>query len=484
VDLDAAIEGCLLASFRGPDAPPWLLRRLEGGLGGVCLFGDNIADGGRVAELTSALRSAGGAPVVAADEEGGDVTRLEMATGSSYPGNAALGIVDDEALTHATAASIGAELAAAGVTLDLAPCVDVNSNPANPVIGVRSFGADPGLVGRHGAAFVRGLHAAGVAACAKHFPGHGDTAADSHLDLPVVRQPIAVLRERELAPFRDVIAAGVDAVMTSHVVLPALDDRPATMSRRVLVGLLRGELGFGGAIVTDALDMKGASGTQSIGEAAVAALAAGADLLCLGAGQDESVLDHVHAAVAGAVADGRLDEVRVGEAADRASRLSTPPPGPPSPVDRDVGRAAARRALRVEGALTTPCRGAHVVELRPDPCIAAGDVPWGLGAALQALDPDVTVTDIRPGDGIEHALLAGCGERPLVVVVRDRHRHAWQAAHLERLVAARPDTVVVDMGWPGAPLPAAARTWITTHGASRTSAEAVAELLTRGASLG
>jgi beta-N-acetylhexosaminidase len=483
VDLDAVIDGCLLASFRGPDAPAWLLRRLEGGLGGVCVFGDNIADAGRLSELTAALRSAAGAPVVAADEEGGDVTRLEMATGSSYPGNAALGTVDDEALTQAVAASVGAELAAAGVTLDLAPCVDVNSNPANPVIGVRSFGADARLVGRHGAAFVRGLHAAGVAACAKHFPGHGDTAEDSHLDLPVVRQPIEVLRERELAPFRAVIDAGVDAVMTSHVVLPALDDRPATMSRRVLVELLRGELDFAGAIVTDALDMKGASGRQSIGDAAVAALAAGADLLCLGARQDEAVLDHVRSTVAGAVADGLLDEVRLAEAAERATGLGIAPRRGPSQVDREVGRAAARRALRVAGAPATLDRGAVVVELRPDPGIAAGEVPWGLGPALQALDPDVTIAAVRAGDSIEGALSAGSGERPLVVVVRDRHRHPWQAAHLERLVAARPDAIVVDMGWPGAPLPAA-RTWITTHGASRASAEAVAELLTRGASVG
>jgi len=483
VDVDAVIDGCLLASFRGPDAPAWLLRRLEGGLGGVCLFGDNIADAGRVAELTSTLRSAAGAPVVAADEEGGDVTRLEMATGSSFPGNAALGSVDDEALTQAVATSIGVELAAAGVTVDLAPCVDVNSNPANPVIGVRSFGADPQLVGRHGAAFVRGLQAAGVAACAKHFPGHGDTAADSHLDLPVVHQPLEVLRDRELAPFRAVIAAGVDAVMTSHVVLPALDDRPATTSRRVLVELLRGELGFTRAIVTDALDMKGASGTRSIGEAAVAALAAGADLLCLGARQDEDVLDHVHAAVAAAVADGRLDEVRLAEAVERAARLGTARPGAPSPDDREAGRTAARRALRVEGAPTTPCRGTHVVELRPEPNIAAGEVPWGLGTALRAVDPDVTVTAVRPGDDIDDAVLAGPRGRPLVVVVRDRHRHPWQAAHLDRLLAARSEAIVVDMGWPGPPLPAA-RTWITTHGASRASAEAVAELLTRGAPLG
>jgi beta-N-acetylhexosaminidase len=478
VDLDAVIDGCLLASFRGPTAPLWLLRRLEGGLGGVCLFGDNIVDVEQTSRLTRQLRAAGGEPVVATDEEGGDVTRLEMVTGSSYPGNAALGHLDDEGLTESVAAAMGALMAQTGVTLDLAPCVDVNSNPGNPVIGVRSFGDDASLVARHGAAFVRGLHSAGVAACAKHFPGHGDTAVDSHLDLPVVGHPLDVVRSRELVPFRAVIDAGVDAVMTSHVVVSALDDTPATLSRPVLVDLLRGDLGFTGAIVTDALDMKGVSGRRSIGDAAVLALAAGADLLCLGARQDEEVLDHVHAVVVAAVAEGVIDDVRLGEAAARAGRLGSRVPGSAG-VEHDtaLGAFAARTALRVDGTAVVPTRGYHVVELRPPAGIAAGDVPWGPATALVAIDPATTVTVPGETDKVD-AALAAAASRPLVVVTRDRHRHPWQRAQLQRLVAARPDAVVVDMGWPsGEPLPAA--TVITTFGASRASAGAVAELLTR-----
>ena len=157
-------------------------------MAGVCLMGDNVLDAEQLAALIARLRSVRDGVVIALDEEGGDVTRVEMRTGSSYPGNAALGAIDDPALTEAVAASIGAELAGIGVTLDLAPCVDVNSNPANPVIGTRSFGADPALVSRHAAAFVRGLHRAGVAACAKHFPGHGDTSLDSHQELPRVER--------------------------------------------------------------------------------------------------------------------------------------------------------------------------------------------------------------------------------------------------------------------------------------------------------
>jgi beta-N-acetylhexosaminidase len=476
VDLDAVIDGCLLASFRGPTAPPWLLRRLEAGLGGVCLFGDNIVDVEQTARLTRQLREAGGEPVVAIDEEGGDVTRLEMATGSSYPGNAALGRLDDVVLTEAVAAAMGVVMAEAGITLDLAPCVDVNSDPRNPVIGVRSFGDDPGLVARHGTAFVRGLHAAGVAACAKHFPGHGDTAVDSHLDLPVVSQPREVVRHRELVPFRAVIEAGTDAVMTSHVVVRAFDDTPATLSRPVLVDLLRGELGFTGAIVTDALDMKGVSGRRSIGDAAVLALAAGADLLCLGARQDEAVLDHVRTVVVAAVAEGVIDDIRLGEAAGRAGRLGAFGPRTTG-RDAELGRVAARRALRVEGAAVVPARGYHVVELRSPPGIAAGDVPWGLASSLAAIDPATTVTVLHETDGADAALV-GAASHPLVVVTRDRHRHPRQRDQLWRLVAARPDAVVVDMGWPcGEPSPAT--TLITTFGASRASAEVVAELLTR-----
>ena len=166
--------------------PDWVRRRLADGLGGVVLYAWNVESREQLRALTAELRSEREDLVVAIDEEGGDVTRLEAATGSSYPGNAALGVVDDVELTERVAASLGAELADAGVNLDFAPVADVNTNPQNPVIGIRSFGSDAELVARHVAAFVRGLQRAGVAACAKHFPGHGDTSVDSHLALPLV----------------------------------------------------------------------------------------------------------------------------------------------------------------------------------------------------------------------------------------------------------------------------------------------------------
>ena len=239
----------MLGAFAGPEVPDWLPTAYANGLAGVCLYGNNMAPTSDIADLAHAVRALDPTAVLALDEEGGDVTRLHAREGSPHPGNAALGAYDDVVTTQTIAAGIGAELARAGVWLDLAPSADINSNPRNPVIGTRSFGADPALVARHTVAYVSGLASQGVAASVKHFPGHGDTSADSHLGLPRVTAGADVLRSRELVPF--VAAMEAATVMTSHVLLEAFDDQePATLSRAVLTGLLRDELGFGGVIVT------------------------------------------------------------------------------------------------------------------------------------------------------------------------------------------------------------------------------------------
>jgi beta-N-acetylhexosaminidase len=466
-------SACLLASFRGHAPPGWLLRRVEGGLAGVCLFGGNVRDAEQVVALTSTLRAAREDVVIAVDEEGGDVTRLEAATGLATPGNAALGAVDDVALTERVARAIGGSLAALGVTLDLAPVVDVNSNPENPVIGVRSFGAEPNLVARHGAAAVRGLQTAGVAACAKHFPGHGDTAVDSHLALPTLRAGLDTLRARDLVPFAAAIDAGVAAVMTSHLVVAALDDRPATLSAPVLRGVLRDELGFSGAVVTDALDMAGVGGERALPRTAPAALAAGADLLCLGSGQDEDAVEAALGGIAAALASGELGEERLADAAARAARLGGRSGGSRDAGPGDPGRTAARRAIRVMGPEPAPVRGALVVELRPRPNVAAGEPPSGLGEALAERDPATAVVTLREGDALPPDL--GRNGRPLVAVVRDAGRHPWQRAALDELLARRPGALVVELGWPEPP--PRAGTLIVTHGASRASCAAAADLL-------
>jgi beta-N-acetylhexosaminidase len=482
--LQRAAAATLLASFPGDRVPAWLLDRIAGGLGGVCLYGSNRgADLPAVAATVHDTRSD---VLVALDEEGGDVTRLEAATGSSVPGNAALGAVDDIDLTRAVAGALGGMLRVAGIDLDLAPCADANTDPANPVIGVRSFGPDPNLVARHTVAFVDGLQGAGVAACVKHFPGHGAVTVDSHLDLPTLAAPIELLRTRELVPFRAAIEAGSAAVMTGHLRVPALDDEPATVSHRILAGLLRDELGFTGAVVTDALDMAGIGGPAQIPDNVVRAVAAGADLCCLGPDNTAELVDACTSALVEAVAGGELPEARLFDAAARVAALRFLPRDrwPQQPFPRQVsllgavGAEAARRALRIEGELPSALSGAHVVELDRPANIAAGTVPWGLAGALAAVDATASAERLSEStDGAAVArTLASATNRPLVIVVRDPQRRPAQAALLHTLLATRPDAIVVDMGWPAVDsLPAAAR--ITTFGASRASGEAAAAIL-------
>jgi beta-N-acetylhexosaminidase len=202
-------DGILMPPFYGPAAPPWVLDALADGLAGVVLFGSNVADGPQpLRELTGSMLSAAPDALIAIDEEGGDVTRLWYASGSPYPGNAALGAADDTEMTREVYRSIGADLAGLSINLNLAPCLDVLAEPENPVIGTRAFGMTAELVARHGVAAVLGLQSAGVAACVKHFPGHGSTLADSHATLAVVTDGWA---ERDLPPFTAAIEAGTAA---------------------------------------------------------------------------------------------------------------------------------------------------------------------------------------------------------------------------------------------------------------------------------
>lgn len=465
-DLDRAAAACLFPGFDGTKAPDWLLRWLARGLGGLVLFARNIDSAGQVARLTAALRVERSDLLVATDEEGGDVTRLEARTGSSYPGNWALGVVDDPGLTEEVAAAIAGDLAAVGINFDLAPVADVNSNPDNPVIGTRAFGADPELVSRHVAAFVAGLQRRGVAACAKHFPGHGDTEQDSHLELPVVQGDVAAALE----PFRAAVDAGVHSIMTAHIVVPELADAPATLSREILHDLLREELGFGGVAMTDALEMGAISATVGVEEGAVQALAAGADALCLGADVDEGLVTSVHGAIVGAVRAGRLPEEQLDEAAGRVAELARrASEAAGGGGGRSLGREAAERALLVDGE-TALGRPPLVLELTPEPSIAAGAAQHGLADVLDGAKAIVLSAPRRRPE-----LLAGLEGRQPVVVVRDAHRHEWEREVVEALLAADPDTVVVETGLPLWRPEGAA--YIATHGGGRVNLEVAASAL-------
>ncbi|NEY33879.1 glycoside hydrolase family 3 protein [Streptomyces sp. PRKS01-65] len=473
----------LQPGFTGTTAPDWLLRRLGEGLASVGLFGRNIASPEQLAALTAQLRAERDDVLVAIDEEGGDVTRLEVRTGSSFPGNHALGAVDDVELTREVAAELGRRLAACGVNFNWAPSADVNSNPGNPVIGVRSFGADPALVARHTAAYVTGLQSAGVAACTKHFPGHGDTAVDSHLALPRIDADPEVLAERELVPFRAAIAAGTRAVMSAHILVPALDpDHPATLSRRILTDLLRGELGYDGLIVTDGMEMRAISATYGIERGSVLALAAGADAICVGGGlADEETVRRLRDALVAAVRSGDLAEERLADAAQRIRTLARTTadvlPAAAGTGDEAVGLRAARRALKATAAdgFTPLTEAPYVAALTPVANIAVGDdTPWGVAAELARLLPG-TETGGFTGADAGRGVLEAAGHRRIVAVVRDEHRHPWMAAALDLLLAARPDTVVVEMGVPQATPRGALH--LATHGAARVCGRAAAEVI-------
>jgi len=308
----------------GVDTPAQAIAKYQPG--GVIYFtvrngDDNIGDPAQVATLSNGLQLAaqsvpGRIPLqISVDQEGGAlVARFGAASGATQmPGNMALGATRSTQAARRSATVIGAELAAVGVTQDYAPVADVNVNPNNPVIGIRSIGADPAFVSDLVAAQVRGFHRGGVTAVAKHFPGHGDTGVDSHFGLPEVTHTRAQLEAIDLPPFRAAIAAGVDTIMTAHVVLPAIDPGvPATMSRKILTGLLRKELGFDGLIVTDALDMSGATATYPPDVAPVRALLAGADQLLI-----PPQMDTAYAAVLRAVREGVISKKRLNDSVYR-----------------------------------------------------------------------------------------------------------------------------------------------------------------------
>jgi len=305
----------LIGSFAGVSIPPELrsLAR-EFDLGGLILFGRNIEAPEQVSEVAAEAEALGrDMPAwVSVDQEGGRVARLKEPF-TVWPPMATLGRAGSEDLAARFARALAAELAAVGVTLDYAPVLDIHTNPKNPVIGDRALAETASEVARLGRVLVRTLQASGIAACGKHFPGHGDTSADSHLELPLVEQPPDRLRAVEFEPFRAAIAEAVAFIMTAHVLVPSLDEqRPATLSPAIIEGILRRDLGFEGVILSDDLEMKAVSARYSVPAAAVEAVRAGCDavLVCGGSVdvQAETVEALVRAVESGAIPAARLDD--------------------------------------------------------------------------------------------------------------------------------------------------------------------------------
>lgn len=397
--------------------------------------------------LTAAARAAGDdlPLVIALDQEGGTVARLR-APATELPAALAVGATGDPDLARQQGATLGAELRAVGVTVDLAPVADLASLPTNRVIGTRSFGADPAAVARLTAATVTGLQDTGVAATLKHFPGHGGTDVDSHLALPTLPQSPAELTARDLAPFRAGLDAGAKLVMTGHLRVPAYDDElPSSLSPRLVDGLLRGELGYDGVVVTDGLGMEAIRARFDAGEAAVRAVLAGDDLLSLSANTRQA-----RDALLAAVRSGRLPAERVRAAAVRVTRLRMSLPAAPGDLSV-VGSAGLQATARRVAAASVTALGC----VRPIP--AAVQVVGSPTSARAALEEALGRRGVAGGSG------------PPVVVVGSEDTSAvrWNAP-----------AAVVGVGTPYVLAGARAPAVLAAYGTEPASLEAVADVLT------
>jgi len=474
-DLESALAQKFLLSFDGQQPPTGFLELVRRHpIGGVVLFRHlNIETPAQVCELTAALQSAvrqaGQSPLlIAADQEGGQLTAIGEAT--PFPGNMALGAVASPDLAQRVGAAIGRELAAMGVNVDFAPVVDVNCNPRNPVIGVRSFGEDPALVGRLGAAMIAGLQAAGVAATAKHFPGLGDTDIDAHFGTPVLPFDEARLRRVELPPFAAAVKAGARLVMTAHAALPALHagaDLPATLSPRVLQELLRGELGFTGVIVTDALDMRSVEQGTELTVECLAAARAGADLLMLAS--HSARFGDIYASLLHAVRRGLLDAGEVLSSAKRILALKewlAAQERPPFEVigcreHQDLALEAAAQSLT----LVRDRKGWLPLRLAPDqrllvilprpadltPADTSSYVTIGLADELRAYHPQVDETEcpMDPTDEDVAALRARAEKYDAILVgTINASAHPGQAAVVRALVGNGSPIIVAALRLP------------------------------------
>lgn len=485
--------------------PGWVFDAFTKGLLSVCVYGENIRDTEQLRTLGTELRAACPEALLAIDEEGGEVTRLHYLHGSPYPGAAVLGRIDDTEYTSRIGEQVGHDILSAGFNLALGPVADVNSNPQNPVIGTRSFASDPTRAGKHVAAWILGLQRTGAIACAKHFPGHGDTFEDSHLVLPAVDATLQTLEQRELPPFRAAIEARVGAIMTSHILLPQIDPSvPATFSRRILQGLLRDELEFDGVIVSDALDMQGAIHEIGIPEAAVRALIAGCDLLCLGTNTGARLLQEIEDAILLACDSGRLREDRLIHAVRRvralaaASSRSADAPlseieHTPDPDDLDRIVQSFEGLARAHDWLAAH-PNASIARIESQANMAVGVAPWGPFAAADHPLPGTEIlaqrfaarhhftvgADANTNRAV--TLAEGCcastASEGIIVVGRDLNRLPEAQAGILALRRNGTPILIIEMGWPrGAGEESVAFTQLSCYGSSRLIVAAVLQLV-------
>lgn len=321
--LEQKVGQLLMCGFHGQHVDEQITRLIRDyHVGGVIYFRRNVESVDQLTRLSAELQDMAAETealplMISVDQEGGMVARIDKEGVTQVPGNMALGATGNPEYTLECAQILGRELKSIGIDMNLAPVLDVNNNPLNPVIGVRSYGEHAESVAAHGVAAITGYQLQGIAATAKHFPGHGDTAVDSHLGMVTVPHDRNRLEQMELLPFRRAIEAGVDAIMTAHVMFPSIEPEPipATLSHKVLTGLLREEMGFEGIIITDCLEMHAISKPYGVAEAAIRAVEAGADLILV----SHTLQDQVAAleAIVEAVRTGRISEEVIHQAVER-----------------------------------------------------------------------------------------------------------------------------------------------------------------------
>ncbi|MGY2896299.1 beta-N-acetylhexosaminidase [Deinococcus sp. UYEF24] len=404
----------------------------------VCLFGKNVQDEEQLRRLCHNLREVMGEDaLIAIDHEGGAILRTPF--WPAPPSAMSLGATDDVALTRTVNEALARQLRSVGINWNFAPVMDVNTQSANPVIGVRAFGADPALVTRHALAACTGQEGGGVASCVKHFPGHGDTYQDSHLALPRVDRARSELETTEFVPFRAAVQAGVPAFMTAHIIYSALDSElPATLSRPILTGLLRDEWGYDGVIVTDSMGMKAIDDNYGRGEAAVMSLAAGADLV-MALGKREAQLATL-TSVAAALQDGTLDPEDMSRSVQRLSRLARQFPAQAQPdahrgTDAALFASAWKRGLVTVGDAAPPLPGSRVtlIARREEVRTNVSEAGLPARALARALGPlyDLRVLDYEEAGELDWTGLRSEG-RFLLLATAGRHLQSG-------LTGARPD---------------------------------------------
>lgn len=362
--LERQAASLFTVGFYGKSVTEDLTGLIARGVGGVIFFARNVGTPAEVLELNREIKRVAARPLLLAiDQEGGQVARLKQGF-TELPPMRAVGATGSAALARELGMLIGRELRAVGFDMNYAPVLDIDTNPANPIIAARSFGRTPELVTELGLALAAGLQEVGVAACGKHFPGHGDTSQDSHLELPKLPHAMSRLEEVELAPFKAAAKAGIASFMTAHVIFEAVDSKyPATMSRAVLTGILREKLGYDGMVVTDDVEMKAIADNYGVEEAVLLGLGAGVDhfLCCHTAELAHRAID----AIVKAVQDGKLSQSVLDEATRRFGAVR-------SRFEKPVGPASGLAALRSPEHLALVARilgtvDANLAEVGKDP---------------------------------------------------------------------------------------------------------------------